>query len=134
MQDLKWRDIFAEREPRPIDNDKMRQFEQSAEIFPGLDFLVHIRSDNEQKLGARIDRFHRLEGFYRITLFESINFYSSRSKMIKGHRCQGHHCKAVKWRGNPLGLFVRRRKRRNEVDFIGLKSVCDRLSSGEMSV
>src|SRR5439155_18384310 len=133
-EDLERRDIFAEWESGPIHNDKVRQFEQSPIFSPALHLLVHIGSYDAQKLGVRKRFLHRFERFHRIALFESIYFYSRRSKLFNGNGRQRHHRKAVKRRGQSRGRFVWRSKRRHEMKFINLEGFRDRLSCGEMSV
>ena len=131
---FKWRDALAEWKSWPIHNNEMRQLKQSPMIFPALNFLIHVRSDDEQKLRSRLRFLHRFELFDLIPLFESVYFYCRRSKSLNGNGSQRHHRKAVKRRSYSTRRFVRRSKRGDEVKFINLESFGDRVSCGEMSV
>ena len=80
VEDLMRRDVLAEWESWTIHDHEVRQLEQSPVIFPGLDFLVHICSDYEQKVGTWMRVFHRIECLNRVTPFEDIYFYCRRPR------------------------------------------------------
>lgn len=134
IDDLKGRDILAERKPRTVHDHKVSQLEQPAETLPRLDFLVHIGPDDEKELGTRIRCLHRFQRLHGIPSFESIHFYCRRSKPFYGNGRQRDHRKAMKRRGYPSRLFMGWRKRRDEMDLINMEGFSDRMSSGEMSV
>ena len=131
---LERRHIFAERESRPIHDHEVGQIKQPAIVFPGFDLLVHIRADHEEELGTGMQAPHRLQSFDGVSFFQSVHFYSRRSKSFKRNGRQRHHRTAVERRCHSSRLFVGGRKSGNEVNFIDLEGSRNGLSSGEMSV